>query len=176
MQAITTRLSLVETADDITNNFLEVRRHEKNFLLFRDKDSLEELKNNLEEFKKNIAEIRTEIVKEMGSDNYQMIKMAIDEYEFLVDGINERGSIEKIRSVARDIQSFAENLSKKERVDIKALLVRSKILLLFAMFVIITAGAVINMKLAVSIARPIRGLEEITKRGCRRRPLGPYRD
>ena len=164
MQAITTRLSLVETADDITNNFLEVRRHEKNFLLFRDKDSLEELKNNLEEFKKNIAEIRTEIVKEMGSDNYQMIKVAIDEYEFLVDGINERGSIEKIRSVARDIQSFAENLSKKERVDIKALLVRSKILLLFAMFVIVTAGAVINMKLAVSIARPIRGLEEITKR------------
>ncbi|MBT9537376.1 MAG: HAMP domain-containing protein [Nitrospirae bacterium] len=164
MQAITTRLSLVETADDITNNFLEVRRHEKNFLLFRDKDSLEELKNNLEEFKKNIAEIRTEIVKEMGSDNYQMIKMAIDEYEFLVDRINERGSIEKIRSVARDIQSFAENLSKKERVDIKALLVRSKILLLFAMFVIVTAGAVINMKLAVSIARPIRGLEEITKR------------
>lgn len=164
MQAITTRLSLVETADDITNNFLEVRRHEKNFLLFRDKDSLEELKNNLEEFKKNIAEIRTEIVKEMGSDNYQMIKMAIDEYEFLVDRINERGSIEKIRSVARDIQSFAENLSKKERVDIKVLLVRSKILLLFAMFVIVTAGAVINMKLAVSIARPIRGLEEITKR------------
>ena len=164
MQAITTRLSLVETADDITNNFLEVRRHEKNFLLFRDKDSLEELKNNLEEFKKNIAEIRTEIVKEMGSDNYQMIKMAISEYEFLVDRINERGSIEKIRSVARDIQSFAENLSKKERVDIKALLVRSKILLLFAMFVIVTAGAVINMKLAVSIARPIRGLEEITKR------------
>ena len=100
----------------------------------------------------------------MGSDNYQMIKVAIDEYEFLVDGINERGSIEKIRSVARDIQSFAENLSKKERADIKALLVRSKILLLFAMFVIVTAGAVINMKLAVSIARPIRGLEEITKR------------
>ena len=100
----------------------------------------------------------------MGSDNYQMIKMAIDEYEYLVDRINERGSIEKIRSVARNIQSFAENLSKKERVDIKVLLVRSKILLLFAMFVIVTAGAVINMKLAVSIARPIRDLEEITKR------------
>lgn len=164
MQAITTRLSLVETADDITNNFLEVRRHEKNFLLFRDKDSLQELKNNLEQFKKNIAEIRTEIMKEMGSDNYQMIKMAINEYEFLVDRINERGSIEKIRSVARDIQSFAENLSKKERADIKALLVRSKILLLFALFVIVTAGTVINMKLAVSIARPIRDLEGMTKR------------
>lgn len=164
MQAITTRLSLVETADDITNNFLEVRRHEKNFLLFRDKDSLQELKNNLEEFKKNIAEIRTEIVQEMGSDNYQMIKMAIDEYEFLVDRINERGSIEKIRSVARDIQSFAENLSKKERADIKALLVRSKILFLFAILIILAAGTVINMKLAVSIARPIKDLEDITKR------------
>lgn len=164
MQAITTRLSLVETADDINNSFLEVRRHEKNFLLFRDKDSLEELKNNLDQFKENIDEIRTEIVKEMGYDNYQMIKKAIAEYEFLIDRINERGSIEKIRSVARDIQSFAENLSKKERIDIKALLVRSKILLLFAMFVIVTVGAVINIKLAVSIARPIKDLEEITKR------------
>jgi signal transduction histidine kinase len=163
MQAITTRLSLVETADDITNNFLEVRRHEKNFLLFRDQDSMEELKNNLDQFKKNIAEIRAEIVKEMGSDNYQMIKKAISEYEFLVDRINERGSIDKIRSVARDIQSFAENLSKKERGNINALLARSKILLLFAILIILTAGAVINMKLAVSIARPIKHLEERTK-------------
>lgn len=164
MQAITTRLSLVETADDITNNFLEVRRHEKNFLLFRDKDSMQELKNNLDQFKKNIAEIRAEIVKEMGSDNYQMIKKAISEYEFLVDRINERGSIEKMRSRARDIQSFAENLSKKERENINALLMKSKILLLFAMLIILTAGTVINMKLAVSIARPIKDLEDITKR------------
>lgn len=164
MQTITTRLSLVETADDITNNFLEVRRYEKNFLLFRDEDSLHELKKNLDQFKENIDEIRTEIVKEMGHDNYRMIKKAIAEYEYLVDRINERGSVDKMRAMARDIQTFAEDLSRKERTDINALLARSKILLIFAMLVILTAGTVINMKLAVSIARPIRNLENITKR------------
>ena len=164
MQAITTRITIVEAANDINNKFLDVRRYEKNFLLFRDKDSLQELKKNLEAFKENFDEIGAEIVREMGFDNYRMIKGAIDEYEYLADRINERGSIDKMRSRARDIQLFAENLSKKERENINALLVRSKVLLLFAMFIILTAGGVINMKLAVSIARPIRDLEEITKR------------
>lgn len=249
MQAITTRLSLVETADDITNNFLEVRRHEKNFLLFRDKDSLQEFKEYLSILKKNIDDIRVEIIREIGIDNYDMMKKTITEYEgifnklvdnyklqeqivnrlknigrkieqrlkdkeleifmnlkslgknlmvskdeatyktfvnafessgistdyevkryrILVDSFfglykNEGDSVDDMRLKARDIQSFAENLSKKERADIKALLVSSKILLLFAMLVIVAAGAVINMKLAVSIARPIRDLEEITKR------------
>lgn len=249
MQAITTRLSLVETADDITNNFLEVRRHEKNFLLFRDKDSLQEFKEYLSILKKNIDDIRVEIIREIGIDNYDMMKKTITEYEgifnklvdnyklqeqivnrlknigrkieqrlkdkeleifinlksleknlmvskdeatyktfvnafessgistdyevkryrILVDSFfglykNEGDSVDDMRLKARDIQSFAENLSKKERADIKALLVRSKILLLFAMLVIVAAGAVINMKLAVSIARPIKDLEDITKR------------
>lgn len=164
MQTITTRLSLVETADDIANSFLEVRRHEKNFLLFRDEDSLRELKKNLDQFKDNIDEIRTEIVKEMGHDNYRMIKEAIAEYEYLVNRINEEGSIDKMRAMARDIQTFAEDLSMKERAGISALMARSKILLLFAMLVILTVGTAINMKLAVSIANPIRNLEKITKR------------
>lgn len=164
MQTITTRLSIVETADDITNNFLEVRRYEKNFLLFRDEESLIELKKNLEQFKGNLDEIRAEIVKEMGYDNYQLLKKAIAEYEYLVNNINEKGSIDKMREVAREIQKFAQDLSRKERADINVLMARSKILLLFALFVILAVGTAINLKLAFSIANPIRDLEKITKR------------
>ncbi len=164
MQTITTRLSLVETTDDIANSFLEVRRHEKNFLLFRDADSLLELKKNLEHFKENINEIKTEIVKEIGYDKYRMIKKAIAEYEYLVNRINEEGSVDKMREVARDIQTFAEDLSRKERTNINALLARSKMLLLFAMLVILTVGIAINLKLAFSIANPIINLKKITKK------------
>jgi len=97
-----------------------------------------------------------------------MIKKAITEYEYLVDRINESGSIDKMREVARNIQTFAKDLLRKERAYINSLMVRSKILLVFAIFVILIVETVINIKLAQSIASPVRNLEEITKRGADR--------
>ena len=87
LRTISTRLVLVETADDITNTILEVRRYEKNFLLFKDNDSLAELQKYLGTLKNSIAAIQTEIVLEIGSDNYMMMKTAITEYERLVTAI-----------------------------------------------------------------------------------------
>lgn len=84
LRMISTRLALVETADDITNTILEVRRYEKNFLLFKDDESLEELKKYLATLNKSIAAIQTEIVTEIGSDNYTMMKSALAEYERLI--------------------------------------------------------------------------------------------
>lgn len=89
LRTISTRLVLVETADDITNTILEVRRYEKNFLLFKDSESLAELQKYLGVLKNSIAAIQTEIVLEIGSDNYTIMKAAIAEYERLVTTIAE---------------------------------------------------------------------------------------
>jgi len=89
LRTISTKLVLVETADDITNTILEVRRYEKNFLLFKDSENLAELQKYLGVLKNSIAAIQTEIVLEIGSDNYTMMKAAIAEYERLVTTIAE---------------------------------------------------------------------------------------
>ncbi|MBI4653831.1 MAG: HAMP domain-containing protein [Nitrospirae bacterium] len=168
LRTITKRLIFVEIADDITNTFLEVRRHEKNFLLFKDKDSLPELKNNLGIFKKNIDSIEIEIVKELGRSNYEMMKKAIAEYEHMVNKVAEdfklQDSIDTMRLRAREIQSFTETFSKKERADINKRLKLSFNLLSFALLTVIILGAIVNIKLARGIATPIRRLEEITKK------------
>ena len=87
LRTITKRLTLVEVADDITNTFLEVRRFEKNFLLYRDRESLQELKKYLGTLKGNMDNITAEIIKEIGTDDYTMMKKAITEFEFLVDRV-----------------------------------------------------------------------------------------
>jgi signal transduction histidine kinase len=89
LRTISTKMVLVETADDITNTILEVRRYEKNFLLFKDGESLAELQKYLSVLKNSIAAIQTEIVLEIGSDNYTIMKAAIAEYERLVTVIAE---------------------------------------------------------------------------------------
>jgi signal transduction histidine kinase len=237
-------------ADDITNTILEVRRYEKNYLLYRDDSSYQEVRRYLAILKKYIDNIRTEIIKEIGSDNYEMMKKSIVEYEGLLgrlsenlraqDGLvmmvrnegrsiekrlsgsvlqaflvvrrheknlmlykdkptylilekdlgsfrpgseteryslfleklfdlytDEKDSIEKLRFKAREIQSFTENLSKKERADISGMLAMSMKLLLYALVTVCFAGIAINWRLAVSISTPIRKLEKITKKIAR---------
>jgi len=247
LSKITSRLKLVEVADDITNTILEVRRYEKNYLLFRDKASLEEFEKYLSAFKKNIDKIETEIIREIGTENYAMMKKTLDEYEKLFKKINtnfiaqdelstvvktagisiegelngknlqtflvlrryeknlmldkdensknlflrtslmldsdirveryvmlvkrlcdlyqeEKNSMDIMRLKARELQSFTENLSKKERADIGRILQRSVQVLLIALIGVIALGMVINIKVATSIANPIRRLEKITKK------------
>ena len=249
LQTISKRLVLVETADDITNTILEVRRYEKNFLLFKNRESLEELQKYLGTLKNTIDTIKTEISLEIGNDNAAMMKQTIAEYERFITMISEnfsaqeelealvkikgrqveqalgteqlqeflilrrheksimlyknqdayaefkrtyeassllsepiikeyqalvtnlyllydaeRASIDNLRVTARSIQSFTQNLSKQERRNIDSTIKMSIILLVIALVVVIVAGTIINIKLATSIATPIRTLEEITKK------------
>jgi signal transduction histidine kinase len=252
LRTISTRLVLVETADDITNTIHEVRRYEKNFLLFKDTNSYDELQKLLGEFKKIVNNIKTEIVHDIGSDNFTMMKSAITEYEKLIaliadnyrmqrqtalfirdrgrsaelsmnggelqaffllrrheknimlykdrgsfsefmqayDGSSlaghpavrryqaevnrlyklyeyEKEAIEKMRLAAREIQAFTQNLSKKERSDIATTIRMSIKLQVMALALIVVVGTIINVKLATSIATPIRDLERITKKMTR---------
>jgi signal transduction histidine kinase len=249
LRTIGTRLTLVETADDITNTILEVRRYEKNFLLYKDSTSFRELKQYLAALTEDINNIETEIISEIGSGNYETMKRAIAGYERLIDTIAanfqsqeelvtlvrnsgrraerslfgaelqkflvlrrfeknimlyrnrdsytvfqktfdasglashediqrynvlvarlfrlydaERDAVESMRKTAREIQTSTQNLSKKERSDIATTIKMSNNLLLIALALIIAFGTVINIKLATSIATPIRTLEKITKK------------
>ena len=249
LSTITKRLRLVETASDINRALLEVRRHEKNFLLRKDQDSYQELEAHLGKLRADIDGIHVEIVKEMGSGNYDMMKKAISDYhrifdeiagklkeeEALVGALSIRGrEIEKtlsgkelqtflvlrrqeknliirrdqeaydvfqgtlaalnggsredlktyatlaeklfrlyeneeyligaMRLKAREIETFTENLSKKERQNIDKVLKVSMNLLLYTLCAMILLGAVINIKLAASIAKPLGRLEAATKK------------
>src|SRR5450759_3609932 len=82
LRTIGTRLTLVEAADDITNTILEVRRYEKNFLLYRDQRDFSELIKFLGILKLDIDNIRSEIITEIGGDKFETLKLAIGDYEY----------------------------------------------------------------------------------------------
>ncbi|MEW6052621.1 MAG: ATP-binding protein [Nitrospirota bacterium] len=247
---ISTRLSLVETAHNITHILSELRRHEKNYLLYRQEETLQAFTRNLGQLKANIDSIKlkTEIVKAMGPGNYEMIKeiisnyedffnkvvagiklqeenilklkvaggsienalsgnefqifsslrryekdlmiyrdeksyenfaktfaslhthsSALKEYRALTDRLyelykKENDSVGNMRLKAREIELLLENLLKEEKVAIDSTMKKSMILLIFALLTIIVVGAAVNAKLAMSIAEPIKKLEEVTKK------------
>jgi two-component system NtrC family sensor kinase len=110
LSTVTKKLKLVETASDITNNFLEARRFEKNYLLFRDQDSFQEFKVYMSRFQGDIDKIHAEIIKDSGKDNYEKLKNTIAEYDRLVDSIPEnfesqRMHVSSLIDLGREIET-----------------------------------------------------------------------
>ena len=100
LRTINTRLTCVEVVDDIANSILEIRRYEKNFLLFKNKESLKEIQEYLGALRKNIDNIKIEIVKEIGATNYAMMRNAITDYELQINNLsNTFESQEKLASL-----------------------------------------------------------------------------
>jgi signal transduction histidine kinase len=249
LRTIDRRLTLVETADDITNAILEVRRYEKNLLLYKDTSSLGELKDHLARLKEDISNMREEIVGDIGRGNYETMSRDIASYERLIDSIavnftsqeelavlvrdagrkteqslssrhlsaflvlrryeknvmlyrtgdsfavfkktflasdvadradarryftlmntlfrlyeEERNAVGSLRVTAREIQTFTENLSKKERLEIGTTIKMSITLLVIAVVLVLVLGTIVNIKLATSIATPIRNLEKVSRK------------
>ena len=247
LRTITKRLLLVEIAGDMTNTMLEVRRYEKNYLLYKDNVSLKELRDYLGKLKLSVDNIEIEIIKEIGVKNFNVMSRAMKEYEHTIDDIvenfklqgeistlasdtgskiekrltgqnlrsflnlrkqekivmikkdqieydtfkklltesglngeieryqmliaklyefysNEKVIIETMRSTAREVQSFTQSISKRERANINSILSKAEKFLPFSLLLIIIIGVIINTRLAVSISRPIQKLEKITKK------------
>lgn len=191
LNTISTHLLHLETADDITNTLLEVRRYEKNYLLYGDAGSLEEIGMYLTALKEAIAKIRDEMARNIGEEYVAKMVRSIAEYEDRIGNLGkvrseverlrrvgsgtggdrllelqreEKATVEQLRGVAREIQVYVAENAQAERSDIDRILKVSSILLIITVGLIVVLGSVINSKLARSIVTPIRNLERITKK------------
>jgi len=90
IETITRRLALVEAADDMSNAALEVRRHEKNFLLYKDEADLRELQTQLDVLQDDMERLFREIIKEVGVDSYTRLQGVLSDYHRNVALIVER--------------------------------------------------------------------------------------
>jgi signal transduction histidine kinase len=191
LNMISTHLLHLETADDITNTLLEVRRYEKNYLLYGDPGSLEDIGMYLTALKNAIAKISDEAERNIGEEHVAKMMRSIAEYEDHIGSLGkirseqerfrredgggadkrlldlrheERAKVEQLRGVAREIQVYVAENAQAERSDIDRILKVSSILLIITVGLIVVLGSVINSKLARSIVTPIRNLERITKK------------
>jgi signal transduction histidine kinase len=87
LRTITNRLEAVETADDLTNTMLEVRRYEKNYLLFKDEESSQRLKHYLAELRTGAERIEAETLGEIPPKSFDALRAALAEYEKIFDDL-----------------------------------------------------------------------------------------
>ncbi len=78
---ISEKLHIVSIVNDISSRMLDARRHEKNFLLYKSIEELKEFHSQMQILKQEIEDIRLEFVIQIGQDNYNNLKLSIEDYE-----------------------------------------------------------------------------------------------
>lgn len=122
LATISKRIKFIEIADDINLTLLELRRYEKNILLFHEDANIELFRNYLEQIDVKILEAENEIIEKTHRLVYRQLKEEIIRYKesanLLISTIEtEKKLLEDIRPIGRLIEKKA--LSKEMALELR---------------------------------------------------------
>ena len=74
LRTIYNKVSVIEIIDDINLTILELRRYEKNVLLFNEEENVRLFTDYLSDLRKNIKKMEEEIVSDISKVRYRTLK------------------------------------------------------------------------------------------------------
>jgi len=119
---ISRKINFIEKADDINITLLELRRYEKNILLFREDENIKKFYEYLEQMDTKVRNAENEIVEEVNKLNYkpllENIKIYKESVNSLISSVKTEQKLEEdIRPLGRIIENKAS--SKAMALDIR---------------------------------------------------------
>ncbi len=130
--SIEKRLAIAENFEDLFNDILEIRRYEKNFLFYRDRDSLNQNISYIGETKELTAKLAADIAKVIGEEQLQRFRTNLDSYKGMmeenldrIEGKASQIEVEKIRAKGKELVVFSQNLLRIKRERIHRALTRT---------------------------------------------------
>ncbi len=108
---IQNRQGFVQIVDDLKERVLEVRRNEKNFLHYKNTESLDNLHHAILTFTYSMNDISPKTAEAIGEDDFSMLRKLMEAYPILVDNLYENYQqeikvIEKVRAEGRKLETF----------------------------------------------------------------------
>ena len=109
LSTIYNKISVIEIIDDINLTILELRRYEKNILLFNEEQNIRLFHEHFAALRKGIKRMESEIVSDISKVQYRTLQENIDYYDkhvatLIACVIEEKRIIEAIRPLGRAIE------------------------------------------------------------------------
>ncbi|MEW6003470.1 MAG: HAMP domain-containing sensor histidine kinase, partial [Nitrospirota bacterium] len=161
-----------EVVSELFDTILEIRRFEKNFLLYEQDSDYRENMNYLSKAQKILKDHMEEYKTLVVSKQLKTMQNALKEYEqtmtlFALSGkqdADRKARLElTIREKGKEITTFAENISKAERERIRLLISKTRRNLIFLITFLSLTGITIGQVLSRMVVRPLKSLEETMK-------------
>jgi two-component system NtrC family sensor kinase len=130
--SIERRLTIVESFEDLFNDILEIRRYEKNFIFYKDRDSLNETISYIDRTEQITAELTGEIANVAGKEKFEEFNNNLESYRGMmeehltrIEGATGQIEGEKIRAKGKELVDFAQELLRLKRHRIHQALTRT---------------------------------------------------
>ncbi len=163
------RLRLVERADDLVNNILEIRRFEKNFFLYRKAASLREARAYLQRVDEICCSEEEGVLRLETGPQDRLFHQTLNRYRDTFTQIENllQKSIpgqdppaldsleENLRNLGQQLLVTAEHWAKEERVVIDQLFYRALYLFVFSIFLFLILGVVVAWYISRLLVRPL---------------------
>jgi len=166
LETIQKRLTLVESVDDLGVSISEMRRGEKNYLLYHDQTSARDWLAQIDQTRRAIHEKAAELSEMEGMDYYQRLVKDFSRYEKLVRPLisqaNSGVDSDFVRKQGHKVYTYARGIihAERERIDTTTRLAyRIFLVSLFVATISGLAGVVIIMR---DIIRPLAKIELAT--------------
>jgi two-component system, NtrC family, sensor kinase len=167
-------LKLVERADDLVNNILEIRRFEKNFFLYQQPTSLQEARTYLKRVEEICCSRGDDILKQQKGLQYAEFEKTLKEYWVSFDqmegvlkktgGQMEPASLtareEKLRNLGQQLLSLAEHWAKEERLAIDQLFLRALYLFVFSIVLFVILGVLVAWYISRLLVGPLFQMQQ----------------
>ncbi len=168
------RLRLVEVADDLINNILELRRFEKNFFLYKERSSLKEALSYVNRveglYLKNRSHIMLLKQEREGQSFSEMLRRYKQSLSELQSGLPEKpapgrgASISKeeesLRKVGQELLNTATTWAKEERSRIDTLFRQAMYLFVVSMLLFVVLGIAVAAYLSRLLTRPLVQMQQ----------------
>ncbi len=161
------RLRLVEVADDIVNNILEIRRFEKNFFLYKHTTSLDEALSYVNGVKTLFLKHEQDMAKLHQQDSGARFLRTLNSYKDILSDIKATlpqppppGSEESLRTIGQELLDMAAGWAKMERTKIDQLFRRAFFLFTISMFFFGVLGIVVTFYISRLFTQPLIQMQQ----------------
>jgi len=165
LSTLQTRMMLSAHYDDLMNNILEVRRFEKNYLIYGDDKSLQEGSNYLEKINLLVNDVSPDLSMLIGEEAFNKFQRILVDYCALIGNIinGETVSAENLRSLGKTLTDSADQFRAIKHKRIQRTILHST-MLPFAFFIIVLLLMVLVMSLIFhGLLKPLNVVLETTR-------------
>ncbi len=175
------KLFFLSSADSLLNTVLEVRRYEKNYLLYHHEEDFQQALIYLGQFEQLMTSSRDHIHQSAGSGAYQRLRSLATTYRQTLSrlhrqlsgrggpaaagtGLPPREALTgELRAAGKELILRAEELAGKERQEMQGLLRDYQPLLVVFLVCLGAIGVAVVYLLLARLVRPLQTIEEATR-------------
>jgi signal transduction histidine kinase len=165
LSTLKTRMLLSERYDDLLNNILELRRFEKNFLIYADNRDLTESRDYLDRIQSLVTDLALDLPELVGKRSFADFQATLLDYRQLVNQISEgdRATPELLRNLGKKLTDAADHFREIKRTRIHATIARTSILPFAFFAILLSLMALVLWLISHGLLKPLDVVMETTR-------------